>query len=220
MKLKKLTLFIFSNLLAVPIALAQSVPEPAATPAPETKSDVAPQIPAPETSNGTKASMPVAGTSVVVQNAPPIRPVKLARLILIALDQANKTGNYSVLQDLGAPAFRANSAARLAEVFAPLRRQGVDLSMAAVLEPQFAAPPRQGPQGLLRLVGAFPQADGQGAIGFDLRFAPINGYWRIYDINVGPTQLVAPNAPNVPAGAASSKSSTSRKRAPSSPPSR
>src|SRR6516225_2512267 len=35
----------------------------------------------------------------------------LIRQSLLALDQANKTGNYTVLRDLGSPAFQANSAA-------------------------------------------------------------------------------------------------------------
>jgi len=42
----------------------------------------------------------------------------LIRSALIALDQANKTGNYTVMRDLGAPGFQVNSAARLAEIFA------------------------------------------------------------------------------------------------------
>ena len=41
----------------------------------------------------------------------------LVRTSLLALDQANKTGNYTVLRDLGAPGFQANSAARLGRDF-------------------------------------------------------------------------------------------------------
>src|SRR5262249_54607445 len=51
----------------------------------------------------------------------------LIRTALLALDQANKTGNYTVLRDLGAPDFQANTAARLAEIFAQQRRDNVDL---------------------------------------------------------------------------------------------
>ena len=39
----------------------------------------------------------------------------LVRRTLTALDQANRTGNYTVLRDLGSPDFQANTAARLAE---------------------------------------------------------------------------------------------------------
>ncbi|MDP8994892.1 MAG: hypothetical protein M3N07_07935, partial [Pseudomonadota bacterium] len=50
---------------------------------------------------------------------------------LAALDHANQTGNYSVLRDLGAPAFQANnSAATLAAIFEAVRAQRVDLSYA------------------------------------------------------------------------------------------
>ena len=47
----------------------------------------------------------------------------LIRTTLIALNQANQTGNYSVLRDLGTPQFQSlNSDARLAEIFAALRK--------------------------------------------------------------------------------------------------
>src|SRR5262245_31888431 len=46
----------------------------------------------------------------------------LIRSTLLALDQANKTGNYTVLRDLGSPAFQVNTAARLAEIFVPQRK--------------------------------------------------------------------------------------------------
>src|SRR5882724_9070208 len=52
----------------------------------------------------------------------------LIRSTLLALDQANKTGNYTVLRDLGSPDFQANSAAQLAEIFVQQRRDNVDLS--------------------------------------------------------------------------------------------
>jgi hypothetical protein len=60
----------------------------------------------------------------------------LIRSTLLALDQANKTGNYTVLRDLGSPNFQANSAARLAEIFAQQRKDNVDLSGIAVIDPQ------------------------------------------------------------------------------------
>jgi hypothetical protein len=60
----------------------------------------------------------------------------LIRSTLIALDHANRTGNYTVLRDLGAPGFQtANTAARLSEIFANQRAQNADLSGVAVIEP-------------------------------------------------------------------------------------
>jgi hypothetical protein len=71
------------------------------------------------------------------QPAPPSAPTPapidrngvliLVRSTLLALDQANKTGNYTVLHNLGSPAFQVNTAAQLAEIFANERRQGIDL---------------------------------------------------------------------------------------------
>ena len=58
----------------------------------------------------------------------------LIRSTLLALDQANKTGNYTVLRDLGAPGFQAtNNPAQLGDIFANLRRERIDLSGVAVL---------------------------------------------------------------------------------------
>src|SRR4051812_18904799 len=60
------------------------------------------------------------------QQAPAEQPIEidrngvliLIRSTLLALDHANRTGNYTVLRDLGAPGFyTANTAARLAEIF-------------------------------------------------------------------------------------------------------
>jgi hypothetical protein len=50
----------------------------------------------------------------------------LVRSSLLALDQANKTGNYTVLRDIGAPGFQINTAARLAEIFVKLRNDKVE----------------------------------------------------------------------------------------------
>jgi len=61
--------------------------------------------------------------------------VILIRSALLALDQANKTGNYTVLRDVGAPGFQVNTAARLAEIFAKQRNDNLDLSGVAVIDP-------------------------------------------------------------------------------------
>ena len=48
---------------------------------------------------------------------------------LLALNQANETGNYTVLRDMAAPSFqRANSPERLAQLFSNLRNRNLDLS--------------------------------------------------------------------------------------------
>ncbi len=80
----------------------------------------------------------------------------LVRSVILALDQANKTGNYTVLRDLGAPGFQANTAAKLAEIFASQRNDKLDLSGVAVIDPQLTVLPEIQPNGLMRMAGFFP----------------------------------------------------------------
>ena len=117
----------------------------------------------------------------------------LVKSTIIALDQANKTGNYTVLRDLAAPGFApANNAARLAEIFANLRRDKIDLSGALVLEPQLTVMPEITANGMLHLAGFFPSAPTQ--INFEFLYAPVDGQWRLFGIatNLGSTTPVAP----------------------------
>jgi len=127
----------------------------------------------------------------------------LIRSMLTALDQANKTGNYTVLRDLGAPGFQAaNSAARLAEIFAVQRNQNLDLSGILVLEPQLTMLPQTDSSGMMRMAGFFPSVPLQ--VNFELAFMPVQGRWRIFGIglNVGSSSPAAPVTP-VPSGAES-----------------
>jgi hypothetical protein len=102
---------------------------------------------------------------------------------LLALDQANKTGNYSVLRDLGAPGFQeANTTARLSEIFARLRNEKLDLSGVSVLEPQLSLLPQIDSNGMMRMAGFFPSVPMQ--IKFDLVYAPVSGQWRLFGIGV------------------------------------
>lgn len=109
---------------------------------------------------------------------------KLVWATVIALDQANRTGNYSVLRDLGAPSFQTNnSAATLGGIFAALRSQRVDLSNALIVSPVYLQPPAiQG--AALRAKGIFPLRPM--AIGFDLLFQNVAGEWRLLGISVAP----------------------------------
>jgi hypothetical protein len=119
----------------------------------------------------------------------------LVRSTLTALDQANKTGNYTVLRDLGAPAFRANTAARLAEIFAKQRADNLDLSGIAAIDPQFSLLPQIEANDLLHMTGFFPSIPSQ--VNFDLAYAPVDGQWRLFGISVALGQA-APAAPTPP----------------------
>jgi hypothetical protein len=123
----------------------------------------------------------------------------LIRSSLLALDQANKTGNYTVLRDIGAPGFQSNSAARLGEIFAKLRNDNLDLSGVAVIDPQLNLLPQIEANGLMHMAGLFPSVPTQ--VNFDLLFAPVNGQWRLFGISVsiGQSAPAAPEPPSPPA---------------------
>jgi hypothetical protein len=123
----------------------------------------------------------------------------LIRSTLIALDHGNKTGNYTVLRDLGAPGFQSNTAARLAEIFASQRKDNIDLSGVAVLDPQLNVLPQIEANGMLRMAGFFPSVPSQ--VNFDLLFAPVDRQWRLFGISVNIGQS-GPVAPGPPASAA------------------
>jgi hypothetical protein len=106
----------------------------------------------------------------------------LIRSTLLALDQANKTGNYTVLRDLGAPGFQVNTAARLAEIFAKQRNDKIDLSAIATVDPQLSLPAQIEPDGRLHVTGLFPAARAQ--VNFDLTFTPVDGQWRLLGLTV------------------------------------
>jgi hypothetical protein len=129
----------------------------------------------------------------------------LVRSTLLALDHANKTGNYTVLRDLGAPGFQTNTDARLAEIFASQRNQSVDLSGVAVLEPQLTLLPQIETNGMLHMAGFFPSVPTQ--LNFELLFAPADRQWKVFGIavNLGSGVPQAPDNPAPSAPAASTE---------------
>ena len=128
----------------------------------------------------------------------------LIRSTLLALDHANKTGNYTVLRDIGAPGFQANTAARLSEIFARLRSDNLDLSGVAAIDPQLSLLPQIEANGFMRMAGFFPSVPSQ--VNFELLFAPVDGQWRLFGISVSIGQAaraapipIQPPAPPPPA---------------------
>ena len=120
----------------------------------------------------------------------------LVRGTLLALDQANKTGNYTVLRDLGSPGFQVNTAARLSEIFVGLRKDNVDLSGVAALDPQLSLLPQIEADGTMHMTGFFPSVPKQ--VNFNLAYAPVQGQWRLFAISVG----IESSSPVAPAPAA------------------
>lgn len=154
---------------------------------------------------------------VHAQAAPPppsIAPVptelEMAKLIwstMIAVEQANVSGNYSVLRDMAAPSFQQlNDPARLAQIFAPIRASRIDLSNTLLLAPTYVGTPQQIENGAFGVRGYFGLRPT--AVGFELYYQWVNGRWRLYGIGISPQPLAtiqplgtdgaAPPAPPAP----------------------
>lgn len=102
----------------------------------------------------------------------------LIRSIMVAVDQANRTGDYSVLRMLGSPQFRqANPVEALAESFIIWREREITLTPVSVVNPRLTAEPEITEQGLLALKGYFPTRPVN--VTFDLAFAPIGTGWAL-----------------------------------------
>src|SRR5262249_11875939 len=124
------------------------------------------------------------------------------------LNDALQTGNFTVLRDMGAPGFReANSAGKLAQIFAPLASQGIDLSAVTYLAPQLTEMPTIDPQRqMLHLKGYFPGQPLQ--VNFETLYEPGAGRWRVFGLSVNavpPPPAATPPAPPAKASASSGK---------------
>jgi hypothetical protein len=137
----------------------------------------------------------------------------LIRSALIGLEHANRTGNYTVLREIGGPALQQHSAAQLGAAFANLRAAKVNLLTAAILTPQITQQPKVTPEGLLQLVGFFPTQPQR--IQFNIVYQAAGGEWRLAGLHVGltaPPQAEAKTPPADPkAKAAPAKKDAAKK---------
>jgi hypothetical protein len=154
-------------------------------------------VPAAALGQARPAPQQPARTAPAQAPAPAVTPVpdqmtllKLLWSTMSAIDHANKTGNYSVLRDLGSPGFQANNnAATLGTIFATIRQQQVDLSDTLIVQPVFEFAPQIVQPGVLRMRGIFnlrPQA-----IQFDLLYQWRNG-WMLDGVAVRAVAMTSP----------------------------
>ena len=132
------------------------------------------------------------------------------RNALLALDHANKASDYGVFRTNASTAFQVNSAAKLSEIFAGQRREGLNLAYAAILEPRWTVEPQIEASGMIHMAGYFEV--NPVPVTFDLLFTQQNGQWLLFGLTVGLAQPVpqaaapAPPAPTAaPAKAAETK---------------
>lgn len=141
-----------------------------------------------------------------------VRLTLMIRSAVIALNQANATGNYTVLREMGTANFQmTNSSAKLAEVFAGLRARKVDLSPVMAFNPKLTSAPALQDGQVLRLTGFFPTTPEQ--VHFDLAYQHTAGQWQLAGIaiNVAPlsdeaqASLASPLPQAAPESAAAAK---------------
>ena len=81
----------------------------------------------------------------------------LIRRTLLSINDANLSGNYTVLRDLAAPDFqKANDAQKLAGIFANLRNSKIDFAPIVYFDPKLVRQPEFDKDGRLRLSGFIP----------------------------------------------------------------
>ena len=125
--------------------------------------------------------------------APVPGEMDLARLIwstMVTIDNANASGNYTVLRDSSATGFQiANDPARLSQIFAGLRASRIDLTTTLLTAPSYTAPPQLLRPDVFQVQGYFPLRPR--AVVFDMAFQWQNGQWRLFGVSVEP-RIIAP----------------------------
>ena len=173
-------------------------------------------------------------TTTAAQKPPVPDNLKLAILIqtsVVALSQANLTGNFSVLHALAAPSFQqANPPQKLAQIFAGLRSKNLDLTPVILFSPILTKPASIDDNNRLHATGFYKTQPMQ--VRFDLMFEPVQGAWRLFGIAldavpapvesaaVTPPDTAKPASPDaapqpatVPAAAAAKPAKVAKKKA-------
>ena len=120
--------------------------------------------------------------------------IVLARSLLLTVNDAALTGNFSVLRERADPEFQSvASTGKLGLAFQQLIVQHIDMSEVALATPQFDGDPALNARGQLQIKGTFDIA--AGVVSFNFSFKPTEGFWKAMGISVS----VAPKAVIQPA---------------------
>lgn len=146
---------------------------------------------------------PIPGTRPAETNAAPARAkvqvpldqaLLLVRSTLLTLNDANHSGNYTVLRDLASQEFQArNTSADLALVFADMRRSNLSLFSVMLLSPQLSSAPEIDAEGRLRVAGYVPTSPQQ--VKFEVAYEASSRQWKLLSLNIStaPLQTAAPS---------------------------
>ena len=109
--------------------------------------------------------------------------VMLLRGVIVGINQANFTNNYSVIWGMASPQLKSRmSPLDLSSAFSELRRKKIDLSPVINTSPKFANGTNTQSREQLRLRGFFPTRPLN--VQFDLTFKAVNGFWLIDAISI------------------------------------
>ena len=122
---------------------------------------------------------------------PPETMLALVRVYIVALDQAMRTNNFTVLHALSSPFLQSRlNPDQLGQSFAGLYAARLDLTAAAILTPNLTELPAVLPNGMLHMIGVLPAR--ARPYQFEMLFEPSQGEWKLAGINV--TTLATPVA--------------------------
>jgi hypothetical protein len=117
---------------------------------------------------------------------------KFVKYTIIAVDQANQTGNYTVLHALGSPAFKKTPPADLFKSFEGMRKNNLDLSSVLLYKPRLSSKPEL-VNGVLRATGYFPTEPLK--VNFDIVWVVSRGHLLLHGLVIKPSKDVAQAAP-------------------------
>ncbi|MCX5497612.1 hypothetical protein OSH11_23140 [Kaistia dalseonensis] len=128
----------------------------------------------------------------------------LLRTTLIAFNQANLTGNYTVLRALLAPPTAAqHTAEELQAALKPFRDRARDFGFAAIAEPELDRLPEVDADGRLHLVGAVPTPNFK--LAFAFAFARGSNSWLLVDYMLSDGAIIVRSSDVAPRVIASDK---------------
>ncbi len=141
----------------------------------------------------------------------------LVRSTLLTLNDANQSGNYTVLRDLASREFQIrNTSADLALVFADMRRSNLSLFSVMLLSPQLSGTPDIDADGHLRISGYVPTSPQQ--VKFDLVFEASSRQWKLLSLNIATAPVQASSAAREQQRSEPKKQMQSAKVLPKAPP--
>jgi hypothetical protein len=107
----------------------------------------------------------------------------LVKATLMTFNDANLTGNYSVLYDKASKVFRSQvTSEKLSEAFKVFRSNKINIESIVADEIDSSKAPKIDDNGILLLQGRFK--DDEKKIRFDLKFVLEDGAWKILGLNV------------------------------------